>query len=311
MYLNHLEIKLRVAVQILYFNSHQFIRHTLANCVHHVDKIFLSYSPYPWSIYNSQARSIFKNQSSLDIIRQSIHHSKVEIVEGVWASEEEQREACRLLATAQGFDFLIVQDADEFYLPKDYEANIQQMIANPQYEFYQTPWINFWKSTRYALVSREHKGRKNTLQTTCPLFAINLRLPVKFENRRLPKKIGSYMQLPGICFHLSYVFSDEDMFIKIRTWGHSHQVNKNWFKWKWLGWFPGKGNLNPFCSVDWVEAIAYTGELPEELKGFENPTHVTISLSRLDRLQELIYDFWELIMFYIKLWRARRTSTRG
>jgi hypothetical protein len=296
---------MKIAVQILYFNSHQFILHTLANCAPHVDKIFLSYSPKPWSSYNQIARDQFENQSSLEIVKQSKHFSKVEIVEGVWDTEEAQREECRIIAKSQGFDFLIVQDADEFYLPNAYQANIQQMIANPQYEFYQTPWINFWKSTKYALVTKEHKGHKNTLYTTCPLFAINLHLPVKFENRRMPKKIGTYRQLPGVCFHLSYVFSDVDMFTKINTWGHSHQVNKNWLKWKWLAWSPGKRNLNPFCSVEWPTAIAYNGELPQELMSFENPTHVTLSLNWVDRLHEYVHDVGQLIVFSLRLWRSR------
>ncbi|MCA6379549.1 MAG: hypothetical protein IM606_16935 [Cytophagales bacterium] len=297
----------KIAVQILYFNSHHFILHTLANCVSHVDKIFLSYSPSPWSVYNKDALNDFKNQSSLDIVRQSINYSKVEIVQGVWETEEAQREACRLIAQEQGYDFLIVQDADEFYLPEDYESNIQLMVENPQYEVYQTPWINFWKSTRYALVHKQHLGVSNTLYSTCPLFAINLRLPVKFESRRVPKNSTSVFQLKGICFHLSYVFSDIDMFIKISTWGHAHQVNKNWFKWKWLAWHFDKRNINPFCSVDWVKAVPFTGLLPAELQRFENPIHISIQLTLYDRLQEFLHDGIMSFLYQLRQWRSKLT----
>ncbi len=300
-----LELMAKVAVQILYFNSHQFIRHTLANCFSHVDKIFLSYSPSPWSAYNKDALNDFKNQSSLDIVCQSINYSKVEIVQGAWETEEAQREACRLIAQEQGYDFLIVQDADEFYLPEDYESNIQHMVENPQYEVYQTPWINFWKSTHYALVHKQHLGVSNTLYSTCPLFALNLRLPVKFESRRVPKNTTSVFQLKGICFHLSYVFSDIDMFTKISTWGHAHQVNKNWFKWKWLAWHAGKRNINPINSVEWVKAIPFTGVLPAELQNFENPTHVSIELNWVDRLHERSFDFYQSLLFQLRTWRAK------
>lgn len=296
---------IKTAVQILYFNSHQFILHTLANCATHVDKIFLSYSPKPWSNYNSRAREEFENQSSLEIVKQSKHFSKVEIVEGVWDTEEAQREACRIIAKDQGFDFLIVQDADEFYLPEAYEANIREMELNPNYEVYQTPWINFWKSTQYALVHKQHAGVPNTLYSTCPLFAINLRLPVSFEKRRVPTNSQSVFQLKGTCFHLSYVFSDLDMFTKIKTWGHAHQVSSYWFKWKWLAWHPGKRNINPFNSVEWVEAIPFTGTLPAELQNFENPTHVSIQLTWYDQLQENLHDGWNGFTYLLRQWRAK------
>lgn len=296
---------MRVAVQILYFNSHQFILRTLANCANHVDKIFLSYSPIPWSAYNSEARSTYKNQSLLELVRESIHYAKVEIVEGVWESEEEQREACRQLAVSQGFDFLIVQDPDEFYLPEDYEANIRQMESNPQYEVYQTPICNFWKTTKYAVMIRQHQGVYHTLYETLAVFALNLSLPVKFESRRVPKNSTSVFQLKGICFHLSYVLSDSVVFAKINTYGHSHQVSKNWFKWKWLAWHPGKRNINPFNSVQWVEAIPFTGTLPAELLNFENPTHVTIQLTWYDRLLESVYDTWNMFTYLLRQWRAK------
>jgi hypothetical protein len=296
---------MKIAVQILYFNSHQFILHTLANCASQVDKIFLSYSPKPWSNYNSRAREEFENQSSLEIVRQSKHFSKVEIVEGVWDTEEAQREECRLLAKDQGFDFLIVQDADEFYLPQDYAANIRQMELNPGYEVYQTPWINFWKSTDYALVYRSHLGVAQTIYGTCPLFAINLKMPVQFESRRVPRASTSVFRLPGVCLHLSYVFSDLDLFTKISTWGHSHQVSKNWFKWKWLAWHQGKRNLNPFTSVEWVRAIPFTGSLPVELQNFQNPTHVSISLTWYDRLQEAMHDAWNALTYWLRQWKYK------
>jgi hypothetical protein len=302
---------MKYAVQILYFNASEFILPVIQNCYPHVDKIFVLYSRVPWSAYNPDARGKFTNQSRLKPVLESGYMDKVEVIEGEWDTEEQQREFCRERAVAQGFDFLIVQDADEFYLPRDYQDNIQQMRENPEYEFYQVPWINFWKSTKYALCTREHKGKTNTLFTTCPLFAINLRKPVKFENRRLPKRIGTYMQLPGVCFHLSYVFSDVDMFTKINTWGHSHQVHKNWFKWKWLAWHPGKRNINPINSIEWVRAIPYTGALPAELQNFKNPVHVSIQLTWYDRLQEMSYDAMVLVVYYLKRWRSRIKARRN
>jgi hypothetical protein len=153
-------------------------------------------------------------------------------------------------------------------------------------------------------VHRAHAGVAHTILGTCPLFAINLNKQVKFESRRVPLAAKSVFQLPGVCLHLSYVFSDLDMFTKIGTWGHSHQVNKNWYKWKWLAWHPGKRNLNPISSVEWPRAVRYTGPLPPELMDFINPQHVSIQLSWWDQLHERLHDVGQWLLYYLKKWRA-------
>ncbi len=295
---------LRFASQILFFNCDQFILRTIANCAPFVERIFILYSPEPWNAYNKEAPKHFPNRSNPALLKLSPYFQKIQLVEGVWESEEEQREDCRLIAQRQGFDFLIVQDADEFYTAEDYQKNLALMRANPGYEVYQTPWINFWKSVGYALVHRHHLGVENTIYGTCPLFAINLKMPVHFESRRVPRAAKSVFRLPGVCLHLSYVFSDLDLFTKIGTWGHAHQVNKNWFRWKWLAWHPGKRNLNPISSVEWPRAVPYTGPLPPELNEFVNPRHVSIQLSWCDRLHERLDDAGQWVLYYLKKWRA-------
>jgi hypothetical protein len=295
----------KVAVQILYFNAHHFIGQTIKNCAPHVDKIYVLHSQLPWSQYNTRAREKFVNQSSLALVEASPHRDKIEVITGVWDTEEQQREHCRLRAVAEGFDFLIVQDADEFYTTDDYQKNLAIMKANPGYEVYQTPWVNFWKSVEYVLVHRHHLGVANTIYGTCPLFAINLKLPVQFESRRVPRAATSVFRLPGVCLHLSYVFSDMDLFTKIGTWGHSHQVNKNWFKWKWLAWHLGKRNLNPISSVEWPQAVRYKGHLPPELTDFINPQHVSIQLNWCDQLHERLHDSVQWVLYYLKKWWFR------
>ncbi len=267
---------------ILLYDCEQFILRTIENCAPHVGKIYVSYSPYPWNAYNKDARKNYANKTNPDIIKESVFIDKIELLKGEWDTEEEQREHCRLKAIEDGFDYLIIQDADEFYLPNCYTNNIKGIIANPNFEVYQTPWIIFWKSTSYVVLNKEHLGTPNTIYSTCPLFAINLHLPVKFESRRVPLSAKSVYRLEGICYHLSWVFSDSDVLSKISTWGHSHQVNKNWYKWKWLGWKPETKYINPMHSIAWTKAIKFEGELPKELLTFENPKQQIVELNKIE-----------------------------
>lgn len=297
---------MRFASMLLLFNADRTIVKAIDNGGEFVDRIFVGYSKYPWNAYNPASREKFSNKSNVDILRKSKYYHKIELVEGVWDSDEGQRNEIVIRARQQGFDYLVFQDADEFYLIDDWKKNLDLVLRNPNFMIYQTPWINFWKSLAYVLVSKEHLGNKNTIYTTCSAFAMNLKMEPETKltfARIFPTK--SIFRLTGVCFHLSYVLSDEEVFTKINTWGHSHQVNKNWFKWKWLAWHPGKRNINPINSIEWVEAIPFTGTLPAELLNFENPTHISITLTWYDRLQEAMHDAWNALTYRLRQWKSK------
>lgn len=300
---------MRFASMLLLFNADRTIVQAIDNGGGFVEKIFVGYSKFPWTAYNSGSREKFKNRSSVDILKRSRYYDKIELVEGIWDSDEGQRNEIVGRARHQGFDYLVFQDADEFYSPEDWKKNLELIRLNPNFMIYQTPWINFWRSLDYVLVSKEHLGTKNTIYTTCSAFAMSLKQEPETKltfARIFPTK--SIFRLTGVCFHLSYVLSDEEVFTKINTWGHSHQVKKNWFKWKWLAWHPGKRNIHPINSIEWVEAIPFTGMLPAELQNFENPTHVSIQLTWYDRLHEGLHDAWARLMYTLRQSRAKIRS---
>lgn len=295
----------RFASMVLLFNSDKTIVQAIDNGGAYVEKIFVGYSEFPWFAYNPKSRQEFKNSSSPDVLKKSKFFDKIELVTGDWKSDEDQRNEIVQRARAQGFDYLIFQDADELYTHEGWILNLRGIQENPNHMIYQTPWINFWRNLQFVLVSREHLGVKNTIYTTCSAFAMNLKLNPETKltfARIFPTE--NIFRLEGLCFHLSYVLSDYEVFTKIGTWGHAHQVNKNWFRWKWLAWHPGKRNLNPFSSVEWPRAVPYTGPLPPELKEFVNPRHVSIQLSWCDRLHERLHDAGQWVLYYLKKWRA-------
>jgi hypothetical protein len=292
---------MRFAVLILMYDCNQFILRTIENCAPHVEKIFISYSPMPWVSYNTQARSKFSNKTSPEIIDKSKYKYKLEIVQGVWDSEEDQRNAVREMAIQQGFDYLIVQDADEFYSFEDYEINLQGIVNKPDHEVYQVPWVTFWKNPKYVIQHRDIKNIKRTIYSTCPLFAINLSKEIRFDSRRVPLNCTNVFQLKGVCLHFSWIFSDEDVISKISTWGHSHQVNKFWYKYKWLNWSPPKRNISPFTSIEWVKAIPYKGILPKELLDFPEQDQKFIELSYLEIIHSWFIDVGYFLLTSLRI----------
>src|SRR2546430_1256036 len=114
--------KKRFAAHVLMFNCDQFILRMIDNCAPFVEKIFVAYSEIPWT-YNPNARGKYKNPTHKELLQKSKHLSKIELIEGVWERDEEQRNACLDRARAEGFDYLIIQDADEFYINNAYQRN--------------------------------------------------------------------------------------------------------------------------------------------------------------------------------------------
>jgi len=268
----------KFAVQILYFDCDQFILRTIANCAPFVDKIFIIYSPEPWSAYNKDARKLYSNPSDPEILKKSPFFSKIQLIEGVWDTEEDQRNACLDIAKEQGFDYLIIQDADEFYLYDEYKKNIDGIIKNPEYDYYRNPWILFWKNIRTILLNLHPISHKNyKFQRPYTLtrfsynanFAMNLNKGVRFSDKRLPSST-SFFLLNGFCHHLTLVLNDEQLERKLQTWGHSHQISlKFWLETKWYCWNGHQMNLNLIEPGNWPVTCNYDGPIPAELEDYE------------------------------------------
>jgi len=251
----------KFALHVLMFNCQDTIVGMLDNCGPFVDRIYVAYSRHPWK-YNAKARNDVTNTTDKEIIKQSKYYGKIELIEGQWDYDEDQRNACLSKAKHDGFDYLIIQDADEFYHPQDYRKNIEEIKANPGYEIYRTPWYCFWKNLNYVVVN----------ETGAPIvgypeFAVNCKTDVKFVRARTTDARKEYT-LPGLCYHLSYVMPDEALWLKINTWSHSHQFDvKRWYRRKWLKWNESVKDLHPVDPPSWSRAVKFEGRLPPELEG--------------------------------------------
>ncbi|MFA5268531.1 MAG: acyltransferase [Methanoregula sp.] len=237
----------------------------IKNCGPFVEKIYVAYSPVAWT-YNPEAREQYPNSTSLSILEKSDFFHKIEVIRGEWSTDEETRNACLERAKADGFDFLIIQDTDEFYFHTDYARNIREIIDHPNFEQYVTPWICFWKTLDYVLLDKT-----GSRITGYPQFAVNLKKDVHFACSRTTSAVSERL-LPGVCYHLSYVLSDKELRSKISTWAHTNDFNTGeWFRNKWLGWNPLMRNLHPVTPETWTIAAPFNDPVPEELEGYESP----------------------------------------
>lgn len=268
---------MKIAVQMLFFDCEQFILRAIANCAPWVDRIYVSTSRMPWG-YNPEARATLLNTADTGILAQSPHREKIVLLEGDWLTETEQRNACLERAKQDGFDYLVIQDADEFYLPSEWEKNLAGIRHQPDAAFYRVPWYVFWKDLQHVLLHRWVRTYRhgkpvsceaNTLFDYSMCYAMNLRSGRRFGEKRMPENPHDWVMLPGICHHLSFVMNDEQMLRKISTWGHTSQVGRSWYRVKWLGWTEGSRDLGIFEAPMWPCAVRYAGPWPEDLAGFQ------------------------------------------
>lgn len=250
---------MKFATHVLFYNVDQFILKNIENSGPHVDTIYVTYSKKPW-IYNKKARKKFSNSSNLELLKKSKYYNKIKIIEGDWEYDEDQRNSCFLKAKEDGIDYLINQDADEFYFHNDFKKMIGEVKQNPDFDYYIAPMITFWKSFQYMVLSENGNNIVGH-----PEVIVNINKPQKFiRARRLSGK--NITKLSVTCYHASFVLSDEDCWNKINTWGHTHQFKlRRWYKKKWLNWNIETENLHPVSPKAWSKAIKFNNNLPEVL----------------------------------------------
>ncbi|GAU07326.1 hypothetical protein [Desulfoplanes formicivorans] len=286
----------KIALHVLLFDVDEFIDRFMENCTPFFDKIYAAYSEKSWGYKNLN----IKNNTNINLIKEKFG-DKITIIKGYWKTEEEQRNACIDQAIKDGYTHLAIQDVDEFYTEDVYPLMINTIKKNPDYDVYRTRCNTFWKTTEYIL---SYKGQHadNSI-----VFAINIIKGNRFIDKR-NCALKTSLQLEEICYHLSYVRSDEYIHRKINTWAHAMDFDtERWFQNKWLRWYPGKRNLHPVEPDKWTKAIPFTGQLPEALRNFPIPENSIYSPTLTDRTKDLFVNVQE---YTEKTWSRLKRSIK-
>jgi hypothetical protein len=248
---------MRIAVQILCFNVDKFLPHVVANCHPHVDKVYLAWSPHSWS-YGPKKR---KNPTDIYKYNLAAKYQKCEIVEGVWETEESMRNTCLERARAAGYDWMLIQDADEFFTDSGWSMAIKCLKETPsEVNLIKTTWYEFWKHPTIVTTNRSGGIKGNNAG-----FAQRITPDAKFIKGRCTNYSDhrQSMILDTPCYHYGWAISDDEMELKIQTWGHVNDFNLHqWFSIKWLRWSFETKNLNPIDPYSWKKAVFFPGEHP-------------------------------------------------
>lgn len=259
----------KLACHILAYNVDLFIEHTLRNCAPHVSKIYVMYPGRPWG-YRPEAREARTNPTSKAFVQKAIEKVKrelpkppeFEIIEGDWELDEDTRNAALDKARSEGFDWLLIQDADEFYTKSAWEMLLRKLAVTPA-DCIRTSWYIFWKSPQTVIEHHHGSIKDNNVG-----FALRCAEGIRFERSRTPNT-NNVELVDASCYHYAYVMSDEAMFEKITSWGHSHQFNPTrWYRRKWQRWTLSSRNLHPVHPKMWRRVVRFPNEQPDFAENF-------------------------------------------
>lgn len=296
---------MKVGLIVIAFNVDQWIYEMLENAAPHVDIAYIAYPSRPWR-YSEEARESEVNPTVLDENKLLSTGIRYRIVTGDWEYDEDTRNEIRQIAASESCDWLVVQDADEFYdeegwakLKEFMQAHLGEEVA------ISTQWLNFWKNTDYIIVN---KGGSVKSENECA--ALSLAGSSYFTYSRTVS--CQVISCDAICFHLGYVMNDSQIKMKIETWTHTADVDVlGWYKLKWQGWQLGTKYIHPGNPPVWDRAVKRPSDivLPKECGCYsemimKNTPKISKKRKR-DTLREVLYNKKYLLLYSIKTLKAR------
>jgi hypothetical protein len=274
---------MQLAVHVLAYDVNAYINPMLRNVAPHVEKIYLAYPKRPWN-YIPSSRETRTNPTELEDINFGDFKHKVEVIQGDWEKEEDTRNSCFDRAKAEGFDWLIIQDADEFYTEESWAQIRGQLKNNSDCELYKTPWFNFWKSSEFVIADPG-----GSIKDVNAGFAVRCKESLKFARSRTTNA-RQIKILDCPCYHYGWVKSDEEMWQKVTQWGHAHQFNgPRWYEVKWLNWTYNTVNLSPIWNT-WCRAIRFPLHQPDFAHEYTYAVDPQKQLRLQGWLRDSLYD---------------------
>lgn len=240
-----------------------------------MDKIYFYVSDVPWNGPKTD------NAATLRVIKEFPDpDQKLEIVNGTWTSEVEQRNFALALITLEKFDYAFIVDADEIYNTDSLRAMMQFAFSQPEVEVWHCWFIHFWKSEGYRIDPPENHNPPILVKTGSCGF-LEYRNCLANKHSLIPADLG-------FCYHMSYARTDEQIKRKLSSFSHSHQIAPDWYERVWRGWDqdPTITDLCPYNPGVFERAVPVAPELLPPV--LQEPLRSTYEhLSRADRSQTM------------------------
>ena len=198
-----------------------------------VEQILFLVNRHPW---NSEGGD---NAQTMQRIAEASKGVSVQVIEGSWANETDQRNAGLEFVRQLGGDYCMVVDADELYDPQALERVKQAIAQHPEIGAWYISMYTYWKSFRFRIDPPEQFK---------PVVFAKVGVARFSENRHVQSpNWGEIPPALAVCHHMSYARSDEEVLKKLARFSHSHEILPGWYERVWKGWDNNQAmeNLHP------------------------------------------------------------------
>jgi hypothetical protein len=240
-------------------------------CYAAVDKLYFLVSSRPWKGEPGD------NEKTIQAIRScSDPDDKLMIAEGDWSVEADQRNAGLDLCRRDGLELCVIIDADEIYDPATLCFLLEMARLQRRASVWSISQVTYWKSYRYKIDGTGHNGQNAIVRLGDVRFK-TIRNTTASETTLIPSQFG-------VCHHLSYARTNEEIIKKLAHFSHAHQICPGWLDGVWHRWDrePTLQNLHPVRPNLFPRAVlqqpdAYPPAL-RQIYERERATHSTVDL---------------------------------
>ncbi len=245
-----------VAALCCLYDDLRWLEASIGSAYNECDRIYFVVSERPWSGPPRDLGATFAAIAALPD-----PDGKIQIIRGSWQSEADQRNAGLDAMIEAGFDYCFVLDGDEIYDPSDLRKMKRTVFSAPDINAWHMSWHTYWKSERFRIEPPEPFK---------PLVFVRLGT-TRFEFAR---DVASTTRAlidarVGICHHMSYARTNEEVRLKLSSFSHAHEIVDRWYEEVWLRWDedPELTNLHPTHPHCYARAIEQPREMLPQYSG--------------------------------------------
>ena len=252
----------RVAGVCCVYDDERWLKYMLVSVYGEVGALFFLVSDSPW---NGELTSNVATLQSIENYPDP--EGKIHIIRGGWDSETEQRTVGLEIVRQAGFELCFVVDADEIYDSPALRTMIGLALAKPQAGCFLMTCLTYWKSHRFRIDPPEYY--KPPIFVRCGADKENNGYFVE-RRHATAKLVGTIPLNIGVCHHMSYARTDQELRKKLLSFSHAHEISPNWYEEVWLAWDKNQAmeNIHPVYPEAYKRAVPVSElELPPVLRG--------------------------------------------
>jgi len=248
---------LNIAAVYCVYNEEEYIEYSIRSIYEFVDRIYVLLGQGPYSAYNPHARATFSAADRTEAIVRTLADRlpKIQLVNGLWDSELDHRNAGVRLCRKEGIRYYFLVDGDEVY-HRDHLKNLQEEIeTHPHVGQFIIKCDTFWRSFHYRIPARELSWRPRRifkLTRHRRLLGIPFPYRLRFKGINDLNSLGSLYEFPpeeAIFYHFSYARSPSRMREKLATFPHAREILNGWYEKVWAAW-PGQREMPNIHPTD-------------------------------------------------------------